>query len=225
MSGYAKLTPTDRVVLESYKSVLEGLAEYMGQGYELVLHSLEDIDHSAIKVINGHYTGRKEGAPITDLALEILAQIKKSGSNHKNMIYYNRNKKGTPIRSATFPITGENDQIIGLLCVNFYMDLPLNHFLEGLMKVDGEHDTITETFASSTEDLITSTLEDAKTQVWNNDNISASNKNKEIISILYHKDIFNLKDAVIKVASQLGISKNTVYLHIRNMSQNGSGQG
>lgn len=224
MSVYMSLTPTDRVVLESYKSVLDGLGEYMGQGYELVLHSLEDIDHSAVKVINGHYTGRREGAPITDLALEILAKIKKSGSNHKNLIYYNRNKKGTPIRSATFPITGENDQIIGLLCINFYMDLPLNHFLDSLLKVDGEHDTISETFASSTDDLISSTLEDAKTQVWNNEKITASNKNKEIIAILYHKDIFNLKDAVPKVAERMGISKNTVYMHIRNLNHSPGGQ-
>ena len=218
MNGYAKLTPTDRVVLESYKSIVEGLADYMGQGYELVLHSLEDLDHSAIKVINGHYTGRKEGAPITDLALKIFSEIQRSGKNHKNKIYYNRNKKGTPIRSATFPITGENDQIIGLFCINFYMDVPLNLFLDSLTKVDSDADHFTETFASSSDDLIVSTLEDAETQVNNNDKISSSNKNKEIVAILHQKNIFNLKDAVVKVAKLLGISKNTVYMHIRNLN-------
>ena len=43
------------------------------------------------------------------------------------------------------------------------------------------------------------------------------NRNKEIIAILYQKDIFNLKNAVPKVAERLGLSKNTVYLHLRNL--------
>ena len=41
---------------------------------------------------------------------------------------------------------------------------------------------------------------------------------KEIISILHQKGIFNLKDAVVKVAHCMGISKNTVYMHVRNLN-------
>ena len=44
-------------------------------------------------------------------------------------------------------------------------------------------------------------------------------KNKEIVAILYQKGIFNLKDSVITIANHLGISKNTVYMHIRNMNK------
>ncbi|MCR1900111.1 PAS domain-containing protein [Irregularibacter muris] len=219
MNQYAKLTATDRLILESYKSVLDGLSEFLGLGYEIVLHSLEDINCAAIKVINGHYTGRKEGAPITDLALEMLAEIKKSGNNHTNLIYSNRNNKGTPIRSATLPITGENNQIIGLLCINFYMDIPLHVYLESIMKIDNGHKDVVENFANDTEILIMSALENTKTEVFNNPNISTSNKNKEIIALLNDKGVFNLKDAVIKVAENLGISKNTVYLHLRNLSE------
>lgn len=215
MSKYGK---ADRLILESYKSVLEGLSEYLGPGYEMVLHNLEDIDHAAIKVINGHFTGRKEGAPITDLAMEMLTKIKKSGDPHTNLIYFNRSKKGVPIRSATLPITGENGRIIGLLCMNFYMDLPLNAFLDGLVKLSQSGNDVVETFASNTDELILSTLESAKAAVLNNRNISASNKNKEILSALYQKDIFKLKNAVEKVAELLGISKNTVYMHIRNFN-------
>ena len=45
------------------------------------------------------------------------------------------------------------------------------------------------------------------------------NKNKEIVAILYQKGIFNLKDSVITIANHLGISKNTAYMHIRNMNK------
>ena len=217
MNEYCKLTDTDRQILESYKSVLEGLSEYLGPGYEIVLHSLEDLDRAAIKVINGHYTGRQEGAPITDLAMDMLSQIRRSGDNHNSMIYFNRSKKGGPVRSATIPIVGAGSRTIGLLCMNFYMDIPLSSFMDSLMKIHAGGDVV-ETYATNSDELIDSVLEAAKSQVLNDPSISASNRNKAIIAQLYQKDIFNLKDAVVKVAGQLGISKNTVYLHLRKLN-------
>ena len=81
------LTKTDRAVLESYKILCDGLANYLGEGYEIALHSLENYDSSVIKIINGYYTGRKEGAPITDLALHMLEDIKRNKST-KYIAYY-----------------------------------------------------------------------------------------------------------------------------------------
>ena len=75
---YISLTATDKQILESYKIMIDGMAEYMGEGYEIILHSLQNLDRSVIKIINGHYTGREEGAPITDLALSMLSEIAES---------------------------------------------------------------------------------------------------------------------------------------------------
>lgn len=219
-----KFSPVDHLIINSYKSIMDGMSEYFGPGYEMVLHSLEDYDHSAIKVINGHYTGRKEGAPITDMALEMLAEIRRSSDAKKNMIYFNHNKNGVPIRSATLPITGENERIIGLLCMNFYMDIPLHSFLDGIFKINGNNKEVSETFSSNPDQLILSSCEAAKAKVMNDSSISTANKNKEIIVELQHKEIFSLKNAVIKVAEYLGISKNTVYLHLRNMQDAEEGQ-
>lgn len=73
-SPEVQFTPEDRLILDSYCQMLDGLAQYLGTGYELVLHSLEDLEHSAIRVMNSH-TGRSEGAPITELALTMLGRI------------------------------------------------------------------------------------------------------------------------------------------------------
>lgn len=207
----------DRLVLQSYRSVLDGLAEFLGGSFEIVLHSLEDLDTAAIKVVNGHYSGRTEGAPITDLALQMLGEIQRSGDNHKNLVYFGRSKRGTPIRSATLPITGENERIIGLLCINFYQDVPLHTFVEGLFQSQETRKDFSETFAASTDELIESSIARASEEVSNNPLISSVNRNKEIIGILYSKDIFHLKNAVPKVAERLGLSKNTVYLHLRRL--------
>ena len=192
MNTQRTLSQKDRLVLQSYESVLEGLAEFFGSSFEFVLHSLEDLDCAAIKVVNGYHSGRKEGAPITDFALQLLGEMQRSKDHRKGRIYFGRSKSGTPIRSATIPINGENSQIIGLLCINFYQDVPLYTLIE-------------------------ESISQARIQVEHDGTIPSTNRNKEIIAILYQKDIFNLKNAVPKVAERLGLSKNTVYLHLRNL--------
>ena len=37
------LTETDRQILQSYRNVVAGLENYLGEGYEIVLHSLESM--------------------------------------------------------------------------------------------------------------------------------------------------------------------------------------
>ena len=54
---------------------MDGLALYLGEGYEFVLHSLEDLSHSVVKIINGHYSNRKPGAPITAFGLHLLRDL------------------------------------------------------------------------------------------------------------------------------------------------------
>ena len=200
-------------------------AEFWGQGIEIVLYSLKDYDKAAVKVVNGHYTGRKEGAPLTDLALSMLRQIQHSGDNHKNLIYANKSKSGAPIRSATLPIVGKHGTIIGLLCINLYLDIPLHLFFNGLFEVGSVENLPNETFASSADELIETTLVKAREEVYANRSILSSNRNKEIIAILHDRDIFRLKNAVSKVSEMLGISRNTVYLHLRNLQNEKKGDG
>ena len=122
------LSEVDHKILESYKTVLEGLADYLGDGCEIALHSLEDYDKSVIKIVNGHHTGREVGAPITNLALEMLDKIKKDGARFY-ISYFAKNKRGNPIKSATIAIKGEHERIIGLLCININLNMPMLDFL------------------------------------------------------------------------------------------------
>jgi predicted transcriptional regulator YheO len=210
------LTEKEKLTLSSYKVLVDGLADYLGNGYEIILHSLEDMEKSVIKIVNGHYTGRTEGSPITNFALSMLETLKKN-NDKKALSYFNRDKNGVMMKSTTIPITGEADRIIGLLCINFYTNLPLSEVLAKFMPNDSNLH-IAESFSDNIDDVIISALEEARTKVLSNPKISTSNRNKEIISLLSEKGIFNLKDSVVKVASFMGISKNTVYLHLRNIS-------
>lgn len=220
-----QLTPADRLILDSYCKMLEGLSLYLGNGYELVLHSLENYEHSAIKIINGFHTGRKEGAPITDMALNMLEQIRKNEKNDSGITYFSTNTKGEPLKSTTIPIKGENGRIIGLLCLNFYMNTPISEFFQNFFSPSlssggrAPFTELQENFSPNSADLLENAIRQVKEEVFMNSTISASNKNKEIISRLHSRGIFTLKDAIITAAKELGISKNTVYLHLRNLEK------
>ncbi|MDR2739233.1 MAG: PAS domain-containing protein, partial [Treponema sp.] len=117
------LSRTDRLIIESYKTTMDGLAAYYGEAFEIVLHDLTDLDHSIIKIVNGFHSGRKEGSPITDLALSMLEQIRKSsvpGSSAAYrgpyITYLSSSKYGKPVKSTTIVIFGEKNKPIGLLC-------------------------------------------------------------------------------------------------------------
>lgn len=212
------LTETDKNILESYKTVIDGLSDFLGSGYEFVLHSLENYNQSVIKIVNGHYTGRKEGAPITNMALNTLGKIKTHNHN-EYFTYFNKNKEGKKLKSATIAIKGENKRIIGLLCANYYMDIPFSTVISEFSPTDStEEAESVEYFSQNIDELLLNALEEAQKIILQDATIPLVNKNKEIIMILNEKGIFNLKDSVIKVSEILNISKNTVYLHLRNLS-------
>jgi len=212
------LSSADRLILKSYKILIDGLANYLGDGYEFVLHSLENTDSSVIKIINGFHTGRKVGAPITDLALSMLAEIE--NVRDKGYISYrSKNKRGEPLKATTIAIYGDNGRVIGLLCINFYLNTPFADIVASYsLSEPEEKGAITETFFENIDELIKSEVSTAKITAAKDPSILPSQKNKEIISLLYQQGVFTLKDAVIKVADLLGISKSTVYLHVRSIN-------
>jgi len=214
-----KLTATDRIILNSYRCFLDGLADYLGEGFEFVLHSLEDYEASVIKIINGHHTGRKLGAPITDLALNMLNKIKEENLDGY-ISYESKNKKGNPLYSTTISVYGEKHRIIGLICINFYADTPFSEVFPVFKMLDKTAGSImNENFAVDVDTLIEEAYSEAFHQVMSDERISNNLKNKEIVGVLYEQGIFGLKDAVIKVSQLMEVSKNTVYMHLRAFKQ------
>lgn len=217
--GKITLTQKDREILLSYRTMIQALSEYLGTGYELVLHSLDNLDASVIEICNGHYTGRTIGSPITDLALRMLSEIEKDPA--KNIItYYANNKAGCPMKSCTIAVRGEHSRVIGLLCINFYLNTSLFDIFKDFSPNLSDTGADTEHFSDNVDDLFENAIQDAVTKVNMNPSISSANRNREIIRILYQQRIFTLKDAVQQVSDHLRISKNTVYLHLRNIENN-----
>ncbi len=211
-----RLTPEDRNILNSYCHMLNGLADYLGTGYELVLHSLEDLEHSAICVLNSH-TDRSVGAPITELGLTMLERIHEREQDQdqiETVCYTSTNQEGKPLRSCTIAIRGSGNRIIGLLCINFYMDTPLSDLIQ--LFLPGQTQKVSETYVQNSAEMIRNTVQRAAAEADAEGLADSTTRNREIVRKLYASGIFNIKDAVTQVADCLGISRNTVYLHLRH---------
>lgn len=211
-----ELTENDKKLLENYKRTLEDLGKYLGSSYEIVLHSLENTEESAIFVKNGFHTGRKIGAPITDLAVELLKKYKEE-KVAESEIYFTKNRDNSPLKSTTIPITGEKGNIIALVCFNFYINTPLSTLISEWNPKEGEmKNELFKINIKDNVDYIKDTISQVKMVVYNDPSVFVNAKNKEIIRQLDEKGIFELKESVTLAADCLGISKNTVYMHIRN---------
>ncbi|WP_373099419.1 MULTISPECIES: helix-turn-helix transcriptional regulator [Pasteurellaceae] len=209
-------TDEDRTILNSYIAVVEGVSALIGDHCEIVLHSLEDLEHSAMYIANGHNTNRKVGSPITDFALKSLRSMQ---TENVSKPYFTRAKGSGLMKSVTIAIRNKNKRIIGLLCININLDVPVSRFLQALMPITEPNSASEVNFASSVEELVAQTIEKTIEEVTADRQVSNNNKNRQIVLSLYEKGIFDIKDAINLVAERLAISRHTVYLYIRQIKQ------
>ncbi|PKF51515.1 helix-turn-helix transcriptional regulator [Enterovibrio nigricans] len=208
-------TEQDRIILKSYEAVVDGLAALIGQHCEIVLHSLEDLNRSAIKIANGENTGRQVGSPITDLALRMLRDIEGSERNFSRA-YFTRAKGNTLMKSITVAIRNSDTRIVGLLCININLDAPFSQVLQAFMPTDEARQAASSVnFASDVDELVDQTVERTIEEINADKSVSNNTKNRQIVMELFDKGIFDIKDAINRVADRLNISKHTVYLYIR----------
>ncbi len=210
------LSDEDHAILASYFPVVDGIAALIGEHCEIVLHSLEFLEHSAIYIVNGHNTDRKIGSPITDRALWSLHNMQ---TDSVSKPYFTRAKGGVLMKSVTIAIRNGKQHVIGLICININLDVPVSQFLNSFIAPQETEGSVN--FASSVEDLVAQTIENTIIEVKNDRNISNSNKNRHIVTALFEKGIFDIKDAINQVADRLEISRHTVYLYIRQLKQDG----
>ncbi|GAA0482724.1 MULTISPECIES: transcriptional regulator [Tatumella] len=215
--------PADYDILKSYESVVDGLAMLIGSHCEIVLHSLDNLKCSAIRIANGEHTGRQVGSPITDLALRMLHDLQGEKSN-VSRAYFTRAKSGVLMKSVTIAIRNHSQRVIGLLCINMNLDVPFSQIMSTFMPPELHQVDSSVNFASSVDDLVAQTMEFTIEEVTNDRNVSNNAKNRQIVLNLYEKGIFDIKDAINQVADRLEISKHTVYLYIRQF-KNGDFHG
>lgn len=205
-----KFTQSDWAVLNSYKRSCADLAKMFGPFCEFVLHSLENLEESVVAIENGHISGRTVGAPITNLALEMVHRSRNSEAIEP---YRSSGLGGIPLRSMTTPIYN-GSKLIGLLCINMNLNVPLSE----LAKLDRSLPTPeqeSEFFGLSVEDMMLNMMQKVETEVTQNRDIPYQDKNKVIVTRLDQMGFFRLKGSVEILSDKLRLSPHTVYAILR----------
>ena len=223
------------ILLQQYMKLTEFLGRALGPDYEVALYDLTDPDKAIIAIANRHVSGREVGAPLTNVALQILEDKSYLSSDYR-LNYRGLSADDKLLRSSTLFIKGEDGELIGLLCINFdgtrYRELSdkvlgLCHpdtFVETNFQFDETrtqapaHEMV-ENFHTSMGDLAS----DAVGEVLREMGVEADRLTQEekmtVVGELDSRGVFLLKGAVKDVAEALRCSQASVYRYLSKLKK------
>lgn len=236
----------NQMIMNQYIKITEFMGRLLGRDYEIVLHSLEDVDHSIVAIANNYISGREIGGPLTNVALQIISD--KSYMTHDFRAHYaGVSKDGKRLASSTLFIKNSSNELIGLLCVNFdpsryeqisEMLLALRHVdpyidanfqfdesLANLVTEIPEKSTTqppreeVETFFNSTDAVTKDFAHQAMVELGiTSDRLTADEKIK-IVEKMNERGAFLMKGAVKEAAEVLDCSQATVYRYLAEIRE------
>ena len=109
------LNSSNHQIFEHYIRVGEIIAEKFSPYLEVIIHDLQDPEHSIIAIFNNHITGRKIGDGTSDIGYKKLA----NKLPDKIVNYENTSPSGAKLKSSTLTIRNGHGKIIGSMAFNF----------------------------------------------------------------------------------------------------------
>lgn len=223
--------------LTKYIPMIDFLAEVLGKHTEIVLQDIykEDAGYvSSVVYIKNNISGRKIGAPGTDFVSKI---IKSQEFKNKDYIvnYTGKSAQGNLLKSSSMFIKDKANNLIGMLCINidesqlvrmaslFDMGLQtLQDYLKDNQKnLPSDGQTPVQENMYLTHDT---SIEEAIYEFTGNKKIILSQmskkKKKEIVSHLYDKGFFEIKDSVSKTATAFSMSEVSIYKYLQEIKEN-----
>lgn len=235
----------DKLIMNQYIRLTEFMGRLLGKDYEIVLHDLEDKEHSIVAIANNFISGRKVGGPITNVALQIISDKSYLSTDFRSH-YSGVASDGTRLISSTMFIKNSSNELIGLLCVNFsdkrYRALSekllnLRHvdpFVDSNFSYNEEMahllqpsanpyeslpENSVETFCNTTDDVTRETALQTMAEL----NISAERLTADekfaIVEKMNARGAFMLKGAVKTVADVLDCSQATIYRYLAEIRE------
>lgn len=221
-------------LLQQFSKLTEFLGRALGPDYEIALHDLTDKDCSIVAIANNHISGREIGAPLTNVALKIIADRSYLTSDYR-VHYRGVAADGKMLRSSTYYLKDEAGALVGLLCINFddtrykmISDsiLGLCHpdaFVETNFLFD-EHRLAAQRPAEDPERFQHTPRGVAGSEVatvLRDMNVAADrltqDEKMEVVGVLESRGVFLLKGAVKDVAEALCCSPASVYRYLSKL--------
>ncbi|USK36777.1 PAS domain-containing protein (plasmid) [Bacillus sp. F19] len=216
--------------LKKYVPMVHFIADILGENCEVVLHDVTTPDNSVIEIVNGHISGRKINSPITDLALKIL---KEKSYQDRNYIcnYKSSSKTNNTFRSSSYFIKDENNEIIGMICVNIDITdfIKARDILDNVIMIDHQkndhveqsnsafHPNLLENFEENIEELLRSLIKGVLSEYDIPPERMSPQEKIDVVKKLNERGAFLLKGGVCEVAKYLDASEATIYRYLNKI--------
>lgn len=217
-----------REELRRYFPIADYIAAINGKHCEVLIHDLSDLNHSICYIVNGYITNRSVGGSITNYALQLLQ--KREYLNKDSVTNYTGTTRDGKriLRSSTYFIKDENQEVLGLLCVNLDITdlLRAQDVIGDLLilnppkRTDAEGvEKGSERFDGSVDDIVQEIIDTVILESGLQLVDSTIAEKRTLIGKMESKGVFKFKGAVNKVANVLGVSPQTIYRYLQGMNR------
>lgn len=221
----------NRAILEKHFPIASFIAAIIGPKVEVVIHDINDLEHSIIHIENGHISGRKIGDGSTDLVLKLLQD--KTYQNEAYIANYkSKGSKGSSYRSSTYYIKDEDGTLVGMMCLNIditHLDVAASWIQDmitggGLLPsstkpnlIAAEEKPTIEYLQGNVDDIISHVIETIVAQSEVPLDRLSSLEKMELVKQLNDQGVFLLKGGVMQVAKAINTSEPTIYRYLQKL--------
>jgi predicted transcriptional regulator YheO len=203
-------TRESRNLLLQIQQIAQGLADTFAPFCEVVVHDLQDTQHS-IQAIHNNLSGRCVGDPSTELGLARIAD-----PDYPSVItnYANRFADGRQAKSTSIGIKNADGQYVAALCMN--IDLTLFHSLQSAMgqftSVDAK---VRETLGTGSAEGIRQRIDQFAARLASTPRSLKAEDRRVLLRDLKENGYLDIRKSMEVVAQHLGVSRAAAYSYIK----------
>jgi predicted transcriptional regulator YheO len=213
----AKLTEKEQI-FQNLKQIADAIHALFGPNCEVVIHDLANLQKSLV-YMKGDVTGRKVGAPATDLLAKLIQQIPEKGDHQHN--YKSVTADGRCLKSATTIIKNQSGKAVAAFCINLDTTQYFNA-IQSLMPFIHDLETgiypSKESFADSASDTVRTLFVQAVEEIGVQPASMSIDEKTRFIEKMKQNGVFQFKGAVEQVAGLMDVTKCTVYNYLKKVS-------
>jgi predicted transcriptional regulator YheO len=206
------------LIFQNLKQIADAIHALFGPNCEVVIHDLANLQKSLV-YMQGDVTGRKVGAPATDLLAKLIQQPPEKGDHQHN--YKSVTADGRCLKSATTIIKNQSGKAVAAFCINLDTTQYFNA-IQSLMPFIHDLETgiypSKESFADSASDTVKTLFVQAVEEIGVQPASMSINEKTRFIEKMKHNGAFQFKGAVEQVAGLMDVTKCTVYNYLKKIT-------
>jgi predicted transcriptional regulator YheO len=201
--------------LDNFRRLADNLAALLGPTAEVVVHDLEDLQHSIV-YIAGDVTHREIGSPMTNMGLEALR--KGTETSLLQGSYRSELPDGRVLKcSSTFLRSASGHSTVAI-CIN----IDITHWAQAADLIAdfatvGSRADLQEDYIRTVPEMIEVVVMGAVSEMKKTPETMDGAERLELVRTLDERGVFLIKGALGYVSTLLGVSRATVYNYLQRV--------